>query len=141
MPHLETLIIVGSSMEPVIRKNETVFLETGCQEVNPGDIIAYLTECRTKIVTHRLVRKQKVGKSVYFLQCPEKGHPAGVVPGDRYLGKVWLSANKAAPPRQQWRPITQSEREQANLELAKYLLRLPLKKAYRRLRDRMWRLR
>ena len=71
MRDIEDLHIIGGSMEPVISKNETVFLEKGCLDVVPGDIISYQTGCKTKIVAHRLIRKQKIGTRLYFLQCPE----------------------------------------------------------------------
>ena len=137
MREIEDLYIIGGSMEPVISRYETVFLEKGCLDVSPGDIISYQTGCKTKIVAHRLIRKQKIGTRLYFLQCPEDGHSAGVVPADRYLGKVWLDEKKKHLPNHQWRPITKSENDLANAALAKYLLRQVTKKVYHQLKGRI----
>ena len=137
MREVEDLYIIGRSMEPVISRHETVFLEKGCLDVVPGDIISYQTGCKTKIVAHRLIRKQKIGTRLYFLQCPENGHSAGVVPAHRYLGKVWLDEKKKHLPNHQWRPITQAENNLANLALARYLFRQVARKAYHQLKDRI----
>ena len=137
MRDIEDLHVIGGSMEPVISKNETVFLEKGCLDVVPGDIISYQTGCKTKIVAHRLIRKQKIGTRLYFLQCPENGHSAGVVPAHRYLGKVWLDEKKKNLPNYQWRPITKAENDLANAALAKYLFRKVARRVYHRLKDRI----
>jgi signal peptidase len=89
---LKILMVVSSSMEPIIKKGSLVVIK---QEAiySKGDIITYKNNSGTEIVTHRIERIQKKGDSYFFRTKGDRNdsEDPDAVSQKNIIGKVKLS--------------------------------------------------
>ena len=85
-PFLEIGILVGSSMEPILKSGDMLFIRKSIEDVKIGDIISFKDSPRA--IVHRVVDIRKDSSLMFKTKGDNNGEPDGWKGADQTEGKV-----------------------------------------------------